>query len=108
VKWLRDTSEWEFQQIGRPGLIKKLTQFGNGDTHFVIWIPVLNLHYLARYVLGDEDLMITAIAEDRYVKNPFGSKKPFKQGEELSGTEVFKQLRIEVEVQQIVSNGPPG
>jgi hypothetical protein len=108
VKWLRDTGEWEFQQIGRPGLIKKLTQFGNEHTHFVIWIPVLNLHYLARYVLGDEDLMITAIAEDRYVKKPFGSKNPFKQGDEFSGAEVFKQLRREVEVQHIDSNGPPG
>jgi hypothetical protein len=108
VKWLRDTSKWEFQQIGRPGLIKKLTQFGNGDTHFVIWIPVLNLHYLARIDYGDQDLMIKAIAEDRYVKKPSGSKNPFKQGEEFSGTEVFRQLRNEVEFQHIKSNGPPG
>ena len=118
VKWLRDidpgtgretgTGNWEFQQIGRPGLIKKLTRFGNGARHFVIWIPVLNLHYLARIDADSSDLMITAIAEDRYVKKPFGSKNPFKQGDEFSGTEVFKQLRIEVEVQHIESNGPPG
>ena len=108
VKWLRDTGKWEFQQIGRPGLIKKLTQFGNGDTHFVIWIPVLNLHYLAKINGAGQDLMITAIAKDRYVKKPTNSKFPFKQGDEFPGTEVFKQLMRAVEVQQIESNGPPG
>ena len=108
VKWLRDTRTWEFQQIGRPGLIKKLTQFGNEHTHFVIWIPVLNLHYLARFDVASNDLMIMAIANDRYVKKPANSKFPFKQGDEFSGTEVFKQLMREVEVQHIEPDGPPG
>lgn len=106
VKWLRATGKWEFQQIGRPGLIKKLTQFGGGNTHFVLWIPVLNLHYLARF--EGSDLMIKAIAEDRYVKNPPGTENPFKAGDELSGNDVFKQLKKEVDVQNIVPDAPPG
>jgi hypothetical protein len=103
VKWLRDTHQWEFQQIGRPGLIKKLTQFGNGDTHLVIWIPVLNLHYLVRF--EGSVLMIKAIAEDRYVKDP-DTGNLLKPGQELLGDKVFDQLREEV--QHIDPNGPPG
>lgn len=105
VKWLSITGKWEFQQIGRPGLIKKLTQYGKGDTHFVIWIPVLNLHYLARF--GSLGLMIKAIAEDRYVTDP-STGNPFKAGQELLGNEVFAQLKHAVRVQHIEANGPPG
>jgi hypothetical protein len=100
------TGKWEFQQIGRPGLIKRLTQFGDGHKHFVVWIPVLNLHYLAR-VVGHE-LMIKAIAKDRYVKTPPNYVDPFKAGEELPGNEVFEQLKKEVQVHQIDPSGPPG
>ena len=109
VKWL--SGKWEFQQIGRPGLIKKLTKFGNGNTHFVIWIPVLNLHYLAQFDPGG-DLKITAITDDRYVKHPVTidpfvlTNDPFKAGQELSGYVVFRQLKDVV--QAIDPDGPPG
>lgn len=102
------TGRWEFQQIGRPGLIKKLDQFGNGTTHFVVWIPVLNLHYLARLDrtgFAPPELKIKAIATDTYVMNPT-TGKPFGPGEELSGIEVFTQLKQVA--QPIDPDGPPG
>lgn len=101
VKRLSDV--WEFQQIGRPGLIKKLTQYGNGATHFVLWLPVLNLHYLA--TLGLSDITITAITKDRYVTDP-NTGSLFEAGHTLSGVEVFTQLRNVV--QTIDTNSPPG
>jgi len=103
VKLLSGT--WEFQQIGRPGLIKKLTKFGNGGTHVVIWIPVLNLYYLASLDTSGVNLNIKAITNDPYVKDPITGNQ-FKAGETLTGNEVFKQLKIAV--QSIGQNDPPG
>lgn len=101
-------NRWDFQQIGQPGLIKRLNQFGNGISHFVVWIPVLNLHYLARLDrpgFTPPELKIKAIATDRYVINPT-TGKPFAAGEELSGIEVFTQLKQVA--QPIDPDGPPG
>lgn len=97
---------WEFQQIGRPGLIKKLSHFGNGATHFVVWIPIFNLHYLARLDLSGPmaDLKIKAINNDRYITHLTG--KPFLAGEELPAKEVFMQLKALA--LPIPTNAPPG
>ena len=103
VKRLSDV--WEFQQIGRPGLIKKLTQYGNGAKHFVLWIPVLNLHYLATLGLTDTDITITAITKDRYVTDP-NTGSLFEAGHTLSGVEVFTQLKNVALT--IDTNSPPG
>jgi hypothetical protein len=97
------TGSWQFQQIGRPGLIKKLNQFGNGITHFVVWIPVLNIHYLAW--LHTSGLRIKAIEQDRYVKNP-RTGQWLAAGEDVSARDVFTQLKAVV--QNIDPNGPPG
>lgn len=101
VQVKRLSGTWEFQQIGRPGLIKKLTHYGNGATHFVLWIPVLNLHYLATLRLTD--IEITAITDDHYVKD---AGNLIKAGDKLSGRAVFMQLKNVV--QTIDANSPPG
>lgn len=104
VQVKRVLGTWEFQQIGRPELIKTLTKFGNGGIHFVAWFPVLNLHYLARLV--GSDLKITAIAEVRFVKN-LQTGIVLAAGEEIDGVDVIKQLQQEV--QTIAGpNIPPG
>ena len=94
VQVKRLSKTWEFQQIGRPGLISKLTQYGNGRTHVVVWIPVLNLHYLAKVesVAAGLKLKIKAIAKDRYVMNPNTGKR-FDANEELDAEVVFNQLQ---------------
>lgn len=101
-------NRWDFQQIGRPGLIKRLNQYGNGISHFVVWIPVLNLHYLARYEWpgsSPPELKIKAITVDRYVTNP-DTGKPLGPGEEVSLVAVFNRLK---EVALLIpADGPPG
>jgi len=89
VQVKRLSGMWEFQQIGRPHLIDKLTQYRT-STHFVVWIPVLNVHYLAKIAPGPV-LWITAIADDRYVTKSLNVK--LREGEEIEAKKVFEQLK---------------
>lgn len=106
LRFSLNSGEWDVQQLGSPQLINRLTTCGtgltgssaprcDGNTHFVVWIPALNRHYLGRIDTGI--FKITAV---------FDEPNGFTAGQEREAKLVFELLKLQ-EAIHILPNTPP-